>query len=100
MAPVAAATLLNCALALFQATIKDPRTAWDGAPKDEEMLRMINMYVNTMLRFCIYRKAFRTSTGYLGLGPDKLEAGDCVCVFYAWSKPYIYAKILARRRIN
>jgi hypothetical protein len=50
-------------------------------------------YVKVVELHCGYRRFFITEKGYLGLGPNKIETGDQVCILFGGKTPFILRKV-------
>jgi len=50
-------------------------------------------YVKVVELHCGYRRFFFTEKGYLGLGPNKIEAQDQVCIIFGGKTPFILRKV-------
>ena len=62
---------------------------------DQGDLEMHIAYVEEVHSACTNRKFFATSSGHLGLGPAKLEAGDKICVFTGTEALYVLRKSIS-----
>lgn len=52
-----------------------------------------SVFLNLVGKRSIGRRAFRTSKGYLGLGPQHLQSGDHVVILHGSTVPFILRKI-------
>jgi hypothetical protein len=59
-----------------------------GAPKPMIVIGS-PMYYDLASTFCSGRRFFTTQNGWIGLGPEKLQPGDKVCIFNGGKVPYI-----------
>ena len=59
--------------------------------QDVESLRLSEaaMYHEAMITIAGHRRPFITTQGYLGLGPERLEKGDLICIFFGGNIPFI-----------
>ncbi|RDW59215.1 hypothetical protein BP5796_12139 [Coleophoma crateriformis] len=51
------------------------------------------LYNRAAVNACVNRKFFRTSGGYMGLGPQAMRAGDILVVFFGAGVPFVLRRV-------
>jgi hypothetical protein len=68
-----------------QAYMSSPNT-------NSELLASIQIYLKAARKVCFGRKLFTTENGRVGLGPQKMEAGDILCILKCVRVPFLLRK--------
>jgi hypothetical protein len=70
----------------LKAAEKELQRCWAGGGQFQNWIKPLCERINSV---CAYRRLMRTSTGLLGLVPQKAQAGDLICVLFGCSLPLV-----------
>ena len=59
---------------------------------NNDLSASIQIYLEAARKVCFGRKFFTTENGRVGLGPQKMEAGDVVCILKCVRVPFVLRK--------
>jgi hypothetical protein len=79
----------NCAAWLDQNTAANLPMYPDLTSYGRETKGSASSFVRQAAAFCTNRRFFITKTGYLGIGPSVIRAGDHVCVLFGGRLPFV-----------
>jgi hypothetical protein len=79
----------NCAAWLDQNTAANLPMYPDLTSHGRETKGSASSFVRQAAAFCTNRRFFITKTGYLGIGPSVIRAGDHVCVLFGGRLPFV-----------